>query len=177
MAAGPGPESLGDSPHRAGVPLASGGHGSGSRRVRALPGSAARAARDAEVWLAGAPGAAGSTGTGRGAELGWCAGALGPQLHSGRPAARGTHVRQTFSPPSPAEIGGGGRGRGCGQALFVSFHFPRQPLERRTAGLGRSGPGTPGSDSRPFGISRTPHCSQGPGHACAVRGGRPDFAS
>lgn len=108
------------------------------------------AARDAEVWLAGAAGAAGSTGTGRGAggcgalsrPRVVCGGPLGPATSLLVAPSRGGLALGKLSPRgAPAEIGGGGRGRGGGQALFVSFHFPRQPRRRgRGAGAERPGP-------------------------------------
>lgn len=152
-------------------PVCDSGRGSGigeprglAARCRGPAGVWGAVARGTEVWPAGwraQPGLRGARGTGRGD--GTRSGRMPSTRRRSRGGVRGRSPRnftparrpprgglgpgKLCSPPSRAEprlgaagAGGGGR-RGDGQALFVSFHFLRQPLAMRTAGLRRSGRG------------------------------------
>lgn len=194
---GPGSESPGQSPRRAvrcgavrGVPSASGSRGSGSRShqdpPRAWPG-------DAEVWPAGSAG-----GTGRGLRSGRMpssrrsrggvrGGGAGGGSRSLRNFARraGDSGRGKLCPRGTEQsLGGGGERAGRRPSAVCFFSLPAAAAgdeeEEEDGGAQAERPRPPGVTVAPSGFPAPllpPPFPQGPGHACAVRGGRPDLAS
>lgn len=174
---GPGPESPGQSPRGAvrGVPSASGSRGSGSRShqdpLRAWPGAPRSGLRGAWGTGRGGRGAGGCRALRGAGEV--CGGARSATS----PARRaGTRAGKTLSPWNRAEIGGRPAGRRPSAVCFFSLPAAAAGDEEEDGGAEAERPRPPGVTVAPSGFPAPPS-PQGPGHACAVRGGRPDLAS
>lgn len=145
------------------------------------PGSAARVARDAEVWPAGSVGDRTGDAERADAELsaepGRCAGALAPQLRP--PAERGLGPGKLCPRGTEQRLGGGGSGRGrpVGRrpSAVCFFSLPAAAAgDEEDGGAKAERPRLPGVTVAPSGFP-APLPPQGPGHACAVRAGVPTW--